>query len=425
MRRSTRVVAVGMAAGFVVTSTAPGQAATVAQGDASAIRATIGGQPQDSGTVVARHDGSRLTKTGATNPPVAVLGAQDALNLGVLAQDAIARPNGSSAACSGVAGDGGSVVRVGNSYCLTPGRNVTLTLAQLDLSTILDPNNAPAETRAVLEQLALAADQLAGPVSDAVEQATQQVQDQIGDPGLIAEFGAIQSQCTADRTGARGASQLTDVSVYVKGGMFDDVNVLDIPVEPAPNTKLATDFSKVIDEITKSFRVNLEGELGGDQLAPLTEALDGGREQLIDALAENFDDQLAPLQDNVLDVVLNKQVRGDREITVTALDANVLPAAKQFGAPTLADIEIARSHCVSADRAPVAQPVSNPAPPKAAPAPPAPKPAPIPRTVTSGVERASADARPQQDGDLVGRLLLGLVITAGLAGAVAGRRISS
>lgn len=420
MRRSTRVVAVGMAAGFVVTSTAPGQAATVAQGDASAIRATIGGQTQDSGTVVARHDGSRLTKTGATNPPVAVLGAQDALNLGVLAQDAIARPNGSSAACSGVAGDGGSVVRVGNSYCLTPGRNVTLTLAQLDLSTILDPDNAPPELGPILGELGDAAAPLTDQVENAIAQGTAQLQGELGNPGILADFGAIQSQCTADRAGARGASQLTDVSVYLEGGQFDDVNLIDVPVNPPPNTRLATDLDVIADQILAALRVNIS-----DQLDPINGLTDEIRKQIVDQAVKPVADQLAPLQDNVLDVVLNKQVRGDREITVTALDANVLPAAKQFGAPTLADIEIARSHCVSADRAPVAQPAAQPAPPKAAPAPPAPKPAPIPRTVTSGVERASADARPQQDGDLVGRLLLGLVIAAGLAGAVAGRRTTS
>lgn len=420
MRRSTRVVAVGMAAGFVVTSTAPGQAATVAQGDASAIRATIGGQTQDSGTVVARHDGSRLTKTGATNPPVAVLGAQDAVAFGVLAQDAIARPNGSSAACSGVAGDGGSVVRVGNSYCLTPGDNVTLTLAQLDLSTILDPDNAPSDFGPILSPLGDAAAQLTDQIDAAIGDGISQAQEQIGNPGILANVGAIQSQCTADRAGARGASQLTDVRVYLEGGKFDDVNLIDVPVNPPPNTRLATDLEVIADQILASLRLNIS-----DQLEPINALTDDIRKEIVDQAVQPVADQLGPLEDNVLDVVLNKQVRGDREITVTALDANVLPAAKQFGAPTLANLEVARSHCVSAERTSVAQPVSNPAPPKAEPAPPAPKPAPIPRTVTSGVERASADARPQRDDDLVGRLLLCLVIAAGLAGAVAGRRTSS
>ena len=137
-RNITRIGALGAAVALTALGIAPAMAAEVAsQASASAITIGIAGNAQDSGRVTATNDGENETVEGETNPPISVLTSQDVLNLGVLAQDATATVEGEdgvSAACAGVAGDGGAVAEVGDSDCITPGQPIGVDIANLDLS---------------------------------------------------------------------------------------------------------------------------------------------------------------------------------------------------------------------------------------------------------------------------------------------------
>ena len=114
MRPTARFAAVIGAATLSVIAVAPAMAAApVSQAGANAVTLSVAGNGQGSGDVIAKNDGSKETKTGDTAPPISVLGGQQLLNAGVLAQEATARSNGTSAACAGLAGNGGSVAQVG------------------------------------------------------------------------------------------------------------------------------------------------------------------------------------------------------------------------------------------------------------------------------------------------------------------------
>jgi hypothetical protein len=133
-------------------------AAPVSQSGANAVTVSIAGNAQGTGDVTATNDGSSEKKTGDATPPLSVLGGQSLLNAGVLAQEATARKDSTSAACAGLAGNGGSVVAIGSSRCLNPGTPVNATLGSLDLSKLVvaDPASALAPlnqvTDAVLAQ---------------------------------------------------------------------------------------------------------------------------------------------------------------------------------------------------------------------------------------------------------------------------------
>ncbi|HET7194119.1 MAG TPA: hypothetical protein VFI99_03935, partial [Nocardioides sp.] len=110
----------------------------ISQASANALTIAVAGNGQGSGTVTATHDGKHESVQGETAPPVHLLGGQQLLSAGVLAQEATAAADGdgagSSAACAGIAGQGGSVAQIGDSSCLRPGQPIGLTFANLDLS---------------------------------------------------------------------------------------------------------------------------------------------------------------------------------------------------------------------------------------------------------------------------------------------------
>ena len=157
-RTAVRLGAATAATALVMLSSAPAHAATVSQASASALQIGIGGTPAEvTGEVVATNDGTGETVTGETNPPVSVLQNQALANVGVLAQEATARVatngEGNSAACAGVAGNGGAVVGVGESQCITPGDPVGTASGSTDepdspSTESADPDADPASTSA-------------------------------------------------------------------------------------------------------------------------------------------------------------------------------------------------------------------------------------------------------------------------------------
>jgi len=114
------VTAAGLAMALFMASPAM---ADTSQSSASALQLTlVGGGLASSGQTTASNDGTTETLTGTQNPLLTVLGTQPVISAGVLGQTSRAFTDGSSAACAGVVGAGGSIVVGGNGNCVaTPG----------------------------------------------------------------------------------------------------------------------------------------------------------------------------------------------------------------------------------------------------------------------------------------------------------------
>ena len=316
----------------------------VSRSSANALTIAIAGNGQGSGTVTATHDGKHESVKGETAPPVHLLGGQQLLSAGVLAQEATASADdgaGSSAACAGIAGQGGSVAQIGDSSCLRPGQPIGLTFANLDLSNLVvfDENTPLAPLNQATNP---AIEQAVGPLTQQISQAVTQ---QAGNGGIFGgSLGAVESRCTSTADGAGGTTTIVDGRIGAGFG-GQNVDLLDFPVHPAPNTRLVTDLDKVVGLFLDAVRHDLNNTLDG-QAAPLADAIDPIQEQIVDAAIGQIAPQLKPLEENVLSATLNAQTRPTVDsIRVTAIHLEVLPAASaQLGAP-LAQADLANVTC--------------------------------------------------------------------------------
>lgn len=388
---------------------------TVSQADATAITIAIAGEGGDSGTVTATNDGSGEVITGETNPPVAVLGGQDLLSLGVLAQDATAQiqgQDGYSAACSGVAGEGGSIAEVGDSDCLTPGEQASINVANLDLSgaIVIDEESALAPLSDPVQTLLAPVLDLSAEVSAALEPLEQL--------DISLNLGAIQSRCQAWPGTAEGSTTLTDVELVATLPDGTVIPLASLPTNPAPNTKVVTDLSAVIEMVTSAVTASLTETLTAlvEPLAAELELLgvtvDEVVATIVDEVIVQIEDQLAPLEENLIDITLNKQWSDEAgHIGVTALDLQVLPAAQEFTGSSLLSTEIATVNCGPNSRIHAATPPKEPKQPK--------NPE-VPTVVNSGIEGGA----PGAEGD-AGLVAAGLLALAGAAGAFGYRRFAA
>jgi hypothetical protein len=351
--RTATAAAVALGLGLLAMS--PAAAATDNQAGATAVFLSVAGNGQGTGTVTATYADGKETKTGDTTPAFPNPGNQKYVTGGVLAQEATAKP-GFSAACAGLAGDGGSVLNIGDSSCLAPGNLVTGSLTNFSLGSIVSSGldsvstQLPAQAgplKDVLGQLGTGSQAL----TDAVDGALDQVKSQFGDSGLIVDLDAIEGRCTAGDGGPTGTSTLTNAKVQLKEPDGTAITLITLPVNPPPNTHLTTNLSAVLDAVLAGLDAQLTQGLQGaaSQLTQLTAAV---REQIVTQIHSQVEKQLQPLEDNVLDVVLNEQEHPTADsIKVRALDAQVLPAAKaQLGA-SLVELQIGDAAC-----APVATP---------------------------------------------------------------------
>ncbi|MCW2867477.1 MAG: hypothetical protein JWR20_1665 [Marmoricola sp.] len=404
------VAALSGAAALTALSLAPAVGATVvSRAQASAATITVAGNGGGSGTYAATNDGSRESTTGTSRPPIGVLTGQQVLNTGVLAQEATARTDRTSAACAGLAGNGGSVAQVGDSQCLTPGTPLQATLGSLDLSkiklaaddSVLAPlNSATVPLTDPVKQ------QLLKPLNDALARA----QAQLGNAGLTATLGAVEGRCTAGPGTASGSANVVNTRVALTLPGQAPIALVDLPVRPAPNTHLTTNLSQVATLVLDAAKADLKGSLNGaaSQLTTLTDTV---QQQIVDNVVKQVDGQLAPLEQNVLDITLNKQVRPTADsIQVTALDASVLPAAAPVAGSDLAHLTIGHVECGPSGR--VAPAAAAAAPEKKA--------APLPTAVSSGLASAPTGTQAQEPVD---RVVLGAVgLLSLLAGGVVLRR---
>ncbi|WP_134766871.1 hypothetical protein [Nocardioides sp. 1609] len=416
-RTLVRLGVLAAAGGLVLLTAAPGAAAApVARASATALTVSLAGTPAGSETYAVTHDGTRESSTGTRTPVVTALGGQSFASGSVLTQDAttsVVDGAGRSAACAGLAGRGAGVGAVGDGSCLTPGETLTIDAGTLDLSGLTIVRSD------LLQGLDTELQDALAPLLDAALPAAQDglatALTSLGDLGLTLDLDAVQSWCRGTSTSADGDSRLAgaEVAIAVAG---ERVELLSLPADPAPNTKLATNLDEVAATLTAALTTQLETGFDG-VLAPAGVLLD----ELESALQENVlaavAEQLAPLEDNLLDATLNKQVRAGRDsIEVTALDVEVLPAARQLGFEPLA-VEVGRSTCGPSGRV-VAPPVEQTpsAEPEAEPT----VPTSIPAGLAGGPTAAPADGGPGHRG--AGAAVAALAVLAGAAGLASYRR---
>ncbi|QWZ06750.1 hypothetical protein KRR39_14520 [Nocardioides panacis] len=363
--RLARVGAAALTTALVGLVAAPASAATVvARASATGVVLTAGGQPAGSGTYEVTHDGTRQTSTGSNRPAVSALTGQSLVSAGVLAQDATTRLEGRagrSAACAGLAGDGATVAAVGDGDCLSPGSNLSLSAGSLDLSglRIVDSTVLAGLDQQVQDALEPAL----APVVSALQNGLQTGLGQLGNPGVFLDLGAVQSSCQAGPGTAAADASLAGVAAYaqVAGRRVD---LLSLPVHPAPNTHVATDLGAVATAVEDALRSQLGTALDGS-LGPLGAAVD--RAAVLDNVLANISSQLGPLQENLVSGTLNKQSRPSADaVDVTALDLDVLPAAAQFGMQALS-LQVGRSTCGPGGQIAPAVVEQQPAPPRAVP----------------------------------------------------------
>lgn len=376
-RRGMRLGAALGAAALSTLAAAPAFAATtVSQATASAINVSIAGNGNGTGTVTATNDGTKETKTGETNPPLQVLGNQTILNEGVLAQEATAAVSdgdGVSAACAGVAGQGGSVAQVGESSCITPGDPIDLSLGSINLDDVqlIVPGSALDPLTALNP---LGTDVLA-PLVKALSDGLNQTP--LGEIGLSASaVGVIDAWCTAQPGTSDANADIADLQIvaHLPGGQ--DIVVADFPssVEPKPGgTKVVKDLSSVTDQallgangaVTQQLKTMLgDPDAQTGPLAPLAAAPPQIQDAVIAKIADGLQPALDQISENLVEVTLNNRTFGDGGASVeeTAFVLDLLPAAAQtpLGFPlvnaTIGHVTCGPNSTVAAAPAPEAAP---------------------------------------------------------------------
>ncbi len=414
-RTSTRLLAAGGAVLLTALAASPASAAAVlSRADANAVTVSIAGNGQGTGTAGATYDGQE-TRTGETQPSPAPF-SQDFINLGVLTQQATAG-DGFSAACAGVAGSGGGIIQVGEGSCLTPGDTVAGSLSDISLGGLglqppeqLPTGQIPEQLRTPFEAALAALPQGAAQLDAIIGTALGGIDEAVGPLGLTLRFDAIEGRCRVDDGSPNGSASITNAELVLSGG-GEEIEVVQLPANPAPNTEVVTDLSEVIDLLLGAVTTQLTQGLNG-ATGPLAAAIQPVREQLVAGIRDNVQGQLAPLEENLLRVTLNEQRRPtDDSIEVTALHASVLPAAAQVAGASLAEVEIGNANCGPADRAP-AEAAAPAAPEKAVPK--------LPTAVSAGVESTpgtSLTARFAEAAPLSALALTGMLLAlAGVRG---------
>lgn len=349
-------------------------ATTVSQATAQSLKIDIAGNNAVSQIVTASNDGTTETQnnpgTGEKNPSTIPLLADlikgnNAVQAGVAPQEAHANADGTSYACAGVAGAAsGGVVTVGDNKCTIDGAELTLNLGHLDLDLTHLLGDKGAITKPVGDALAPLTSQILPPLDDAVKQVSEALAGTpLGQIGLSGKVSAIASACTANPDAAYGDAQILDtagrhtmpISISLpdgKNGTTYSLVTLDVNVEPKPGgTDLLVELDKVtqaalVDAVSEELKTVLNGQLKalGDGLQPVLQQV---QDQIIAALVKNLQPALQQISDNLLKVTINNRTYGDngRSVDVSALNVQVLPAAKQFANAALVEGTIGHVNC--------------------------------------------------------------------------------
>lgn len=201
-RRRARLLIAGVAGAAALGLATAGSAAadtSVATANAVTVGA-VGTTAVSSGTAKASSDGTTTTQT----PALSTLNGQGGVTAGTLTQSAVARNDGSSAACAGLVGAGGVVTVGADGSCTVAGGGsggVQITLVP----------GTPAVT---------------GPLGNVLVPAV---------PATVIKADAILASCSA--TSAPSAASkvvLTNAAVYTGGAL-----VLNLTAAPTPNSTLS------------------------------------------------------------------------------------------------------------------------------------------------------------------------------------------
>jgi hypothetical protein len=218
----------------------------------------------------------------------------------------------------------------------------------------------------------------------------------------------VEARCVATPGRAQGTANIVNsqLALTLAG---ETVDVVNLPANPDPNTEVIVDLDAVANTVLDALREDLETTLEG-QLSELgSTVVEPLQEQVVDNVIAQVAPQLQPLQDNVLRVVLNEQSGTEDSIEVTALHAEVLPAAEQLGAPAALGARLGTVSCgPTGAMAPAAPEAPSDTPDEELPA--------VPTAVASGVGGSGDDLGA---GSVA---LAALVALAGTAGVVALRR---
>jgi hypothetical protein len=416
-----RAAAAVGALGLGLLAVSPAVAADGHQAAANAVTLSIACNANGSGTFTATYANGHETTSGTSKPPFSDPTGQKNLTGGVLAQEATARP-GFSAACAGLAGDGGSVINIGDSSCLEPGSLLSGSFGSFDPSKLVPSQLSQADLDQ-LKQIPGVGDVLAQlpgqPGSEqlqgVLDQALTQAKTAVGNGGLVVNLDMVDGRCTASNGRTTGDADLTNAKVQfiTPAKTF---TILDFKPHPKPNTHVVTDLQKVADAIVGSFRQSLTKSLDGN--SQLSDALGELQTQVIDTATGQLQANLGPLEQNLLDITLNQQSHPTpHSIKVRALNVDLVPAAKdQLDGNPLANLQIGNAACAPVNTAAVlGEEAKRPAQrtsPKLS----------TPTGVSSGLESV-----PASQGQGLDRTTWALVALGGVgligAGAVAARRI--
>ena len=285
----------------------------VAQASASAATVSVAGQKQGTGEYVSEHDGTEEHTRGENEPALALLEDAEHVIGGGLGQDAVSDADGTSAACAGVVGKGGTIEVGPAQSCLDGGGGrieLSLgTLSDLGLGDLLDELRLPSS-------------------SGLVDPSELPTPDQLPDLKLVLEGAAITARCTADEGEVEGESSQLDLTLVGVVGA-ERIELLDLPREGG-----------VV--------------LLPDLLEPLFEQLPDELRALLDPILTLLSSgELPDLPENeLLTIATDEQVRDGGLLRVNALRIAVLP-------PTLTEISLGSVSC-----GPNVKPVQRPDPPR-------------------------------------------------------------
>lgn len=377
------VRAAAAAAAVLVTGMAAGPAmaaGTVSRASGNAVQLTLLGNTQGTGTFSATNDGHREHTSGSNQPALTLLRGQDLVSAGTLFQDAtaqVAGHTGTSAGCAGLAGDGATLVAIGDSRCITPGQNLQLDLGKVELAKLVANVNI-VDNEQLDDALAGPQQQLADKLSPVLTQlnaALDEAGSQLGDAGLFLAADAVQGVCHTSGGTASGSADLAHVDLYaVLPGQPEPVYLAKLPVDPAPNTRVPVQLDSLLDAVVDALKTNFAAIAQGN-LSALDQALDPVQQQLVDGAAAQIAPQLKPIGDNLVNLTLNEQSRpAAGSIAVTALDLNVLPAANEQAGMTVFNLKVGNVTCgpngaiTEAPTVPRTKPQAHPRVPRSIPA---------------------------------------------------------
>jgi len=376
------VRAAAAAAAVLVTGMAAGPAmaaGTVSRASGNAVQLTLLGNTQGTGTFSATNDGHGEHTSGSNQPALTLLGGQDLVSAGALFQDAtaqVAGHSGTSAGCAGLAGDGATLVAIGDSRCITPGQNLQVDLGKVDLAQLV-ANVKIVDSQQPQDALPGPQQQLAdglSPVLTQLNDALAQARDQLGDASLFLATDAVQGVCHASAGTASGSADLADVDLYaVLPGQPEPVYLAKLPVDPAPNTRVPVQLDSLLDAVVDALKTNF-ATIAQRKLAGVIPTLDQLKKVLHSASAQ-IAPRLKPIGDNLVNLTLNEQSRpAAGSIAVTALDLNVLPAANEQAGMTVFNLKVGNVTCgpngaiTEAPTVPRTKPQAHPRVPRSIPA---------------------------------------------------------